>query len=135
MKNIKLIDIPKITDPRGNLAVIEGELFPLEIKRVYYLFDVPSDSYRGGHAHKEQFELLIPISGSFDVLLDNGEEKQTVFLNKPTQGLLIKSMVWRELSNFSSGSVCLVINSGLFNEEDYIRKYDDFINKIKGTIL
>ncbi len=135
MKNIKLIDIPKITDPRGNLAVIEGELFPLEIKRVYYLFDVPSDSYRGGHAHKEQFELLIPISGSFDVLLDNGEEKQTVFLNKPTKGLLIKSMVWRELSNFSSGSVCLVINSGLFNEEDYIRKYDDFINKIKGTIL
>lgn len=135
MKNIELIDIPKITDPRGNLAVIEGELFPLEIKRVYYLFDVPSDSYRGGHAHKEQFELLIPISGSFDVLLDNGEEKQTVFLNKPTQGLLIKSMVWRELSNFSSGSVCLVINSGLFNEEDYIRKYDDFINKIKGTIL
>ncbi|MGY6649090.1 sugar 3,4-ketoisomerase [Wenyingzhuangia sp. IMCC45574] len=127
MKNIEIVDIPKISDPRGNLAVIEGGVFPLEIKRVYYLFDVPSDSYRGGHAHKQQYELLIPIAGSFDVLLDNGVEKQTVFMNKPTRGLLIKSMVWRELSNFSSGSICLVINSGLFDESDYIREYSEFI--------
>ena len=127
MKNIEIINIPKISDPRGSLAVIEGGLVPFDIKRVYYLFDVPSDSYRGGHAHKEQFELLIPISGSFSVELDNGSEKQKITLNKPTVGLLIKSMVWRELSDFSSGAICLVINSGLFDESDYIRDYQVFV--------
>lgn len=126
MKNIEIIDVPKISDPRGNLAVIEGGIIPFDIKRVYYLFDVPSDSYRGGHAHKEQYELLIPISGSFNVEVDNGFEKKEILLNKPTKGLLIKSMVWRELSDFSSGAICLVINSGLFNESDYIRDYNDF---------
>ena len=128
MNNIEIVEIPRISDPRGNLAVIEGNVIPFEIKRVYYLFDIPSGSYRGGHAHKKQYELLIPISGSFDVELDDGKEKQKITLNKPTKGLLIKSMVWRELSNFSSGSVCLVINSGLFSEDDYIREYSDFVN-------
>lgn len=132
MKNIKFIDIPKITDTRGNLAVIEGDTIPFDIKRVYYLYDVPSDSYRGGHAHKEQNELLIPISGSFYVKLDDGTSTKTILLNNPNKSLLIKGMVWRELQGFSSGSICLVINSGLFSEEDYIRDYDDFIKNCKS---
>lgn len=122
----KLIDIPKIHDPRGNLSVIENQTFPFEIKRVYYLYDVPSDAFRGGHAHKEQSELLIAVSGSFEVVLDNGAKKETVMLNKPNIGLLIPTMVWRELQNFSSGAVCLVLASDVFDEADYIRAYDHF---------
>ena len=127
MNNTYLIDIPKITDPRGNLAVIEGGTIPFEMKRVYYLYDVPSDSYRGGHAHKEQLEILIAISGSFNVVLDNGIEKKTITLNKPDRGLLIKNGIWRELENFSSGSICLVLASDYYNEKDYIREYSNFI--------
>ena len=119
----KLIEIPKIKDPRGNLSVIENQTVPFEIKRVYYLYDVPSDAFRGGHAHKDQFELLIAVSGSFEVVLDNGTKKETVMLNKPNIGLLIPTMVWRELQNFSSGSVCLVLASDVFDESDYIRDY------------
>ncbi len=126
--NIEIINIPKIEDYRGNLAIIEKDVVPFEIKRVYYLFDVPSNANRGGHAHKEQLELLIPLSGSFDVILKDGNDINTVTLNKPDKGLLIKSNVWRELENFSSGSVCLVISSGVFEEEDYIRNYEEFLN-------
>jgi len=122
----KLIDIPKIADPRGNLSVVEKDVIPFEIKRVYYLYDVPSDAYRGGHAHKEQFELLIAVSGSFEVVLDNGQQKHTVMLNKPNVGLLIPTLVWRELQNFSSGAVCLVLASDVFDEADYLRDYDQF---------
>lgn len=125
--HIELIDIPKITDPRGNLAVIEKSTLPFEMKRLYYLFDVPSTSHRGGHAHKECFELLIAISGSFTVILDDGKDKKEVTLNKPDKGLLIPTMIWRELSDFSSGAMCLVVASQEFNETDYIREYDDFI--------
>lgn len=121
-----LINIPTITDPRGNLAVIENEVIPFAIKRVYYLFDVPSTSYRGGHAHKELKQVLIAISGSFEVLLDDGNKKRRVTLNKPNKGLLIENLTWRELENFSSGAVCLVIASAEFNENDYIRDYNDF---------
>ena len=124
----KLITIPRITDPRGNLAVIENGVFPHDIKRVYYLHDVPSGAYRGGHAHKECVELLIAVSGSFEVVLDNGITKERVTLNKPSEGLLIDVNVWRELENFSSGSVCLVMVSTEFDEDDYIRDYEDFIN-------
>ena len=124
--NIELIDLPKIEDYRGNISVIEKDILPFEIKRVYYLYDVPSSAARGGHAHKEQFEFLIPISGSFDVVLNDTKEKRKVSLNKPYKGLLIKSNVWRELENFSSGSVCLVISSGEYDEEDYIREFDEF---------
>ena len=131
--NIELIDLPKIEDYRGNISVIEKDVLPFEIKRVYYLYDVPSNASRGGHAHKKQFEFLIPISGSFDVVLDNTKEKRTVTLNKPYKGLLIKSNVWRELGNFSSGSVCLVISSGEFDEEDYIREYKDFEAFLKAS--
>lgn len=130
MSNIEFIDIPKITDPRGNLAVIEGETLPFDIKRVYYLFDVPSDSYRGGHAHKELYQVLIALSGSFDVTLKNGKEHEIVTLNKPTKGLLIKPGVWRELENFSSGSVCLVLASEKYKESDYIYDYNEFLTYV-----
>ncbi|MCL4139500.1 UNVERIFIED_CONTAM: hypothetical protein GTU68_006484 [Idotea baltica] len=126
MHNIKIIDIPKIEDRRGNLSVIEKDCIPFEIKRVYYLYDVPSDAYRGGHAHKEQLEFLIALSGSFNVVLNDGKNKQTITLNKPNKGLLIPTGIWRELEDFSSGSVCLVLASDEFLESDYIREYDDF---------
>lgn len=126
MKKVELITIPKIEDVRGNLAVIEKDCIPFEIKRVYYLYDVPTDSYRGGHAHIEQYEFLIALSGSFEVILDDGNEKQRIMLNKPNKGLLIPTMIWRELENFSSGSVCLVLASDTFDEADYIRDYDEF---------
>ncbi|MBT8245462.1 MAG: WxcM-like domain-containing protein [Winogradskyella sp.] len=127
IKNIKLIDIPKIKDIRGNLSVIEKDILPYPIKRVYYLYDVPSGSYRGGHAHKEQFEFLIALSGSFNVSLSDVDgNKTSITLNKPDEGLLIPNMIWRELDNFSSGSVCLVIASDLFSEDDYIRDLKSF---------
>lgn len=128
--NIDLIDIFKITDPdgRGNLSVIEKDFLPYSIKRVYYLYDVPSDSFRGGHAHIEQQEFLIALSGSFDVTIDNGKDKKKITLNKPNKGLLIPTGIWRELENFSSGAICLVLSSGEFMEEDYIREYSEFLN-------
>ncbi len=127
MTQIQLIALPKIEDHRGNLSVIENDTIPFDIKRVYYLYDVPSGAERGGHAHKEQQEVLIALSGSFDVILNDGKTEKTVTLNKPNQGLLIGSGVWRELKNFSSGAVCLVIASDVFNEDDYIREFDEFI--------
>ena len=125
--NIELISIPKIEDHRGNLSVIEHDVVPFEMKRVYYLYDVPSGAERGGHAHIEQKEFLIALSGSFDVLLNDGTQKKTITLNKPFEGLLINEGIWRELNNFSSGSVCLVIASAVFDEKDYIREFDDFM--------
>lgn len=132
--DVQLIDIPKIQDRRGNLSVIEGTTIPFVSKRVYYLYDVPSGSKRGGHAHIEQQEFLIALSGSFDVVLKDGKNTKTITLNKPNVGLLIVSGIWRELKNFSSGSVCLVLSSGEFSEEDYIREYKNFrLFKDRGT--
>ncbi|HEX8270128.1 MAG TPA: FdtA/QdtA family cupin domain-containing protein [Flavobacterium sp.] len=125
--NIEILTIPKIEDYRGSIAVIEKDIVPFSIGRVYYLFDVPSTAKRGGHAHKEQLEFLIPISGSFDVVLKDGNTEQVVTLNKPDKGLLIRSNIWRELENFSSGAVCLVIASDVFDESDYIRDFSEFI--------
>jgi len=122
----QILDLPKIEDHRGNISVIEKETVPFEIKRVYYLYDVPSTASRGGHAHKQQLELLIAVSGSFDVVLRNGGSVSTVTLNKPNKGLLIHAGVWRELENFSSGAVCLVVASGAFDEDDYIRDFEVF---------
>jgi len=122
----QLIEIPKVHDERGSLAVIEKSSIPFSIKRVYYLYDVPSDSYRGGHAHKVQESVVIALSGSFEVVLDDGKLKKSVVLNKPNQALFIPSGVWREIENFSSGSVCLVIASTEFEEMDYIRNYEAF---------
>ena len=126
MKRVELITIPKIEDTRGNLAVIEKECIPFEIKRVYYLYDVPTGAYRGAHAHKEQSELLIALSGSVEVVLDDGFETRRIMLNQPNKGLLVPTMMWRELDNFSSGAVCLVLASDTFDEADYIRDYKEF---------
>lgn len=124
--DVQLIEIPKIQDRRGNLSVIEGTIIPFASKRVYYLYDIPSGSKRGGHAHKKQQEFLIALSGSFDVILKDGKSTQTVTLNRPNSGLLISDGIWRELCNFSSGAVCLVLASDEFDEEDYIREYKNF---------
>lgn len=129
-----IISLPKIKDVRGNLSVIENDTIPFTIKRVYYLYDVPSGSKRGGHAHREQNEFLIAVSGSFDVILKNGKITKSITLNKPNEGLLIEPGIWRELQNFSSGSVCLVLASEEFDEDDYIRKFSDFkLFKNRGT--
>lgn len=124
---IELIEIPKIENNLGNIAVVENDVIPFNIKRVYYLYDIPSSAIRGGHSHINQQEFLIPLSGSFEVVLDNGFEKSSILLNKPNIGLLIETRIWRELQNFSSGAVCLVIASDVFDEADYIRNYEDFL--------
>ncbi len=125
----KLINLPKIIDPRGNLTVAQQQdHVPFEIKRVYWTYDVPSGEGRGGHAHKDCVECVIAVSGSFDVCLDNGKEKETYHLNHPYQALLIDRSIWRTLHDFSSGSVCLVLASDEFKEEDYIRDYREYLN-------
>ncbi|WP_298116824.1 FdtA/QdtA family cupin domain-containing protein [Flavobacterium sp.] len=129
--NVEIIDIPKIENPFGSIAIIEKDVIPFEIKRVYYLYDVPSFAQRGGHAHKNLNQILIALSGSFDVVLKDGFDTQIITLNKPNKGLLIKTNIWRELENFSSGSVCLVLASEVFDENDYIRDYQDFLAYIK----
>jgi len=128
IKDVKIIDIPKIIDPkgRGKLSVIEKDIIPFDIKRVYYLYDVPSDSYRGGHAHKKLIQFMIPLSGSFEVLLDDGKKRKKVMLNKPDKGLLIPRGIWREMDNFSSGAICMVLASENFDESDYFRDYEQF---------
>ncbi|WP_448606763.1 sugar 3,4-ketoisomerase [Paenimyroides ceti] len=122
----KLIDLPKIEDPRGNLSVIEKDVIPFSVKRVYFLYDVPSGAERGGHSHKIQEEFIIPVSGSFDVILNENGKEEVFTLNKPNRGLYVANNTWRELRNFSSGAVCLVVSSGEFDENDYIRDFDLF---------
>lgn len=122
-----IINLPKILDPRGNLTVAEqSKHVPFEVKRVYWTYDVPSGESRGGHAHKMCREFIIAVSGSFTVTLDNGEKKEAFHLNHPWQGLLVETGVWRTLEDFSSGAVCLVLASELFEEVDYIREYAQF---------
>ena len=127
---IKLIDIPKINNNKGNIGVIEMHTIPFEIKRVYYLFDVPTGAKRGGHAHKKLKQVLIAISGSFDVILKDSKNKEVITLNRPDKGLLIENNTWRELENFSSGAVCLVLASEVYEEDDYIRSYKEFKKSI-----
>lgn len=127
LKDVKIIKIPEIEDTRGNLAVVEKDLLHYQFKRVYYLFDVPSTSIRGGHSHKELHQTLVALSGSFEVVLKDGQSEETVFLNKPNRGLYIVPGIWRELKNFSSGAVCLVFASDVFSEDDYIRDFHEFM--------
>ncbi|WP_178987741.1 sugar 3,4-ketoisomerase [Winogradskyella schleiferi] len=128
--NVRILEIPKVHDERGFLAVIEKDTIPFSIQRVYYLYDVPSDSYRGGHAHKEQQSVIIALSGSFEVTLDDGKTKKRIMLNKPNQGLYLPTGIWREIDDFSSGSVCLVLASTEYDESEYIRDYEGFINQL-----
>lgn len=128
----EIIELPRITDPRGNLTVAEQmKNVPFNIKRVYWTYDVPGGESRGGHAHKNLYQLVIAMSGSFTVTLDNGYERQTVLLNHPWQGLLIKPNTWRTLDDFSSGAVCMVLASEPFDLEDYIYEYEDFIDYVR----
>jgi len=132
----QIIKFPKISDPRGNLTFVEGlRHVPFEIRRVYYLYDVPGGETRGGHAHKKLQQATIAIAGSFDVVLDDGHSRKTVSLNRSYYGVYIPRMIWRELVNFSSGSVCLVLASEPYEREDYIRDYDDFLRAARGTVL
>jgi len=128
-----LIYFPKINDSRGNLSFIEEQnQIPFQIKRVYYLYDVPSGATRGGHAHKALEQIIIALSGSFDVILDDGRNKQAYFLNRPHYGLYIPPGVWRELENFSSNSIALSLVSAPYEESDYIRDYETFKKMIQN---
>ena len=123
----QIVSLPKIADPRGNLTFIEaGSHVPFEIQRVYYLYDVPGGAERGGHAHKGLHQLIIAMSGSFDVVLDDGTSKKRVHLNRSYNGLYVCPMIWRELDNFSSGSVCMVLASNKYDKDDYYRDYEEF---------
>ncbi len=134
ISDCKIIDLPKITDMRGNLSFIEGgRHVPFDIRRVYYLYDVPGGASRGGHGHKKLYQLMIAISGSFTVLLDDGVQHKTYTLNRPYEGLIICPMIWRELDNFSSGSVCVVMASEQYDEEDYYRDYASFIEGVRTS--
>lgn len=136
LERCHLIDLPKISDPRGNLTFIEGSRHvPFDIRRVYYLYDVPGGSERGGHAHKALHQLIVAMSGSFDVVLDDGKAKRRFHLNRSYHGLYVCPMVWRELDNFSSGSVCMVLASNLYDEDDYYRDYGQFMRAADGDQL
>ena len=134
----EIIDLPKILDHRGNLTFIEGyNHIPFDIKRIYYLYDVPGGAERGGHAHEKLKQFVIAANGSFDVIVDDGFEKKRYHLNRSYYGLYIPTVTWRELDNFSSGSFCLVLASEVYDEKDYIRDYDSFkeiANKNKSNV-
>ena len=132
----KIIDLPKFLDIRGNLSFVEqNKHIPFEIKRTYWIYDVPGGEARGGHAYKETDEFIISLSGSFDVVIDDGKEKKTITLNRPYYGLYISKGVWREINNFSTNSVALEFASTVYNEDDYIRDYNEYLKlKNNGTI-
>lgn len=128
------IDLPKIPDPRGNLTFLESEQhIPFALKRVFYIYDVPGGTERGGHALKESHQFLIAISGSFDVVMTNGKIMEKIHLNRSYYGIYIPPMVWRRMGNFSSGSVCLVLASSSFREEDYFRDYEVYRKALQST--
>jgi len=134
VRDCQLVELPVIHAQEGNLTFVEGgRHVPFEIARIYYLYDVPGGATRGGHAHRSLKQLLIAISGSFDVLLDDGRENRAVTLNRSYTGLLLTPMIWRELTNFSSGSVCMVLASDVYDESDYFRDYDEFLRKASVT--
>lgn len=127
--NCIITELPRVHNPAGNITVLQnGSNIPFDVKRVYYLYDIPGGSERGGHAHRKLWQLIVAASGSFDIVLDDGHKRKTVTLNRPYYGLLIVPGIWREIFNFSSGSVCLVLASNKYEESDYIRNYGEFVN-------
>jgi hypothetical protein len=129
----RIVELPRITDPRGNLTFIEGgRHVPFDVRRVYYLYDVPGGATRAGHGHRKLHQLMIAMSGSFDVTLDDGAAKRKYHLNRSYYGLYICPMIWRDIDNFSSGSVCMVLASDYFDESDYYREYADFLEAVKA---
>lgn len=133
LADARVIELPKISDPRGNLTFIEGgHHVPFEVKRVYYLYDVPGGESRGGHAHRNLEQFIVAASGSFDVSLDDGNQQSTFFLNRSYFGLYVPRLVWRELLNFSSGSVCLVLASEFYDGADYYRDHDEFVRDVQA---
>lgn len=131
----QIFDLPRINDPRGNLTFVEANRHvPFEIRRVYYLYDVPGGAERGGHGHKALHQLIIAMSGSFDIHLDDGYAKKTIHMNRSYNGLYVCPMIWREIDNFSSGAVCMVLASDYYDEQDYYRDYSAFINDAKRAI-
>jgi hypothetical protein len=129
-----VIELPKIQDPRGNLTFIEaGNQVPFDIMRLYYLYDVPGGAERGAHGHRALRQLIIAMTGSFDVVLDDGTHKKRFHMNRSYFGLYVAPMMWRDITNFSSGAVCLVVASEVYSEADYFRNYDDFLNAISKT--
>ena len=134
LSDVHIIELPVIADTRGNLTFVEGnEHIPFDIKRVYYLYDVPGGAARGGHAHKNLQQIIIALSGSFDVLLDDGVDTKTYTLNRAFQGLYLSNMIWRELDNFTSGAVCMVLASERYDENDYYRDYEEFIEAVSAN--
>jgi hypothetical protein len=128
----KIIDLPMIKNPKGNLTFIEaGRQIPFDIRRVYYLYDIPGGEDRGGHAHRALHQLIIAMSGSFDIHLDDGRAKKIVHMNRSYYGLYICPMIWREIDNFSSGAVCMALASEFYDEADYYRDYDQFIRDVR----
>lgn len=134
VEDARIVELQPVIQERGHLCIVEGgEHIPFEIKRVYYLYDVPTNSTRGGHAHRKLQQLLIPISGRFDVVLDDGSQKRRVKLSRPDHGLLIPTMTWRELEHFSYNGICLVLASEHYDESDYFRDYDEFLRAVRGA--
>jgi oxalate decarboxylase/phosphoglucose isomerase-like protein (cupin superfamily) len=134
VRNCRMIDFPKIYDARGNLTFIEEQRHvPFDVKRVFYLYDVPTGESRGAHAHKQLQQVIISLSGSFDVLVDDGLEQVRFHLNRPWRGLYIPPMIWGAEVNFDPGSVCLVLASEYYNEADYYREYDDYLEAVKAA--
>ena len=124
-----ILPLSKIHNRAGNITIVEGQKnIPFDVRRIYYLYDIPGGADRGGHAHKELYQLIVAASGSFDVLLDDGKNKKIVTLNQPDYGLMVVPGIWRELFEFSSGAICLVLASHKYNNDDYIRNYDQFVN-------
>ncbi|MDH5570772.1 MAG: FdtA/QdtA family cupin domain-containing protein [Gammaproteobacteria bacterium] len=136
LNKCQIIELPRINDPRGNLTFVEGgHHIPFDIRRVYYLYDVPEGANRGGHAHKALHQLIIPISGSFDIHLDDGHSKKTVHMNHSYNGLYICPMIWREIDSFTSGAVCMVLASEHYDELDYYRDYGQFMSDAQRMVI
>ena len=135
IKNCHIIELPRINDPRGNLTFVEAQRhIQFDIKRVYYLYDVPGGSERGGHAHRALHQLIVAMSGSFDLHLDDGISKKTIHLNRSYNGVYVCPMIWREIDNFSSGAVCMVLASSYYDEADYYRNRDEFVSAVREMI-